>query len=291
MSADGQTITLRRYAGDFPVAAHITSEWLIQNKDHVRKAVALDLETTGLNTATDRIIEIAVRLFYYHKVTGEILRVNQPYNELQDPGVELSPRVKFVTGLDNDQLRGKQIDWERVENELAQADLVIAHNASFDRPFMERYSPSTAEKVWGCSLKQVDWERGGFPIQKLEILSLFHGFFVDAHRALGDVDALIYLLSMKDESTGESYFAELLKNARRRSSLVRAVNSSFDSKDRLRERGYSWEPFDRCWQKQMYQDEIDREVKWLETDVYGGVFGGVITEIPLNGTFRSRSKS
>ena len=39
--------------------------------------------------------------------------------------------------------------------------LVIAHNAAFDRPFLERRLPIFAEKHWACSRFDVDWKASG----------------------------------------------------------------------------------------------------------------------------------
>lgn len=286
MSADQNTVTLRRYDGVFPRPKYADEAWVNKNRDRITTAVALDVETTGLNTVSDKIIEIAVRPFRYHRDSGEILSVGNPYCALQDPGVALSAKVQQVTGLSDEMLKGQQIDWSRVEAELTPAGLLVAHNAAFDRPFLERYLPLTIDKVWACSLKQIDWEQKGFPSSRLDILSIYHGYFVQAHRALSDVDSLIYLLSMRTSANAPAYFREMLENARRPSVLILAKASPFETKDLLRERNYTWDPKARCWQKQTYKESLDGEIEWLEAAVYSGRFGGEIVEVPLSGTFR-----
>lgn len=46
---------------------------------------------------------------------------------------------------------GQRIDPEAVAAFAAGAGIVIAHNASFDRKFAERYWPLFQQKAWACS--------------------------------------------------------------------------------------------------------------------------------------------
>jgi DNA polymerase-3 subunit epsilon len=278
-SADGETVTLKRFGGRFRLAPE-------PDKDKIRRAIALDVETTGLNRKSDRIIEIGIRSFQFNRATGELVTVGPVYEGLQDPGEPLSDDIKRLTGLTDDMLRGKAIDWKAVASLLDDASLVIAHNASFDRPFIERMTKASAEKVWGCSLKQVGWRTKGFTSSKLEVLSIYHGFFTDAHRALADADALIHLLSHEDHVTRRPYFHELLATARRPLSLVIATNSPFETKDALKERGYSWDNNERVWKRHVFRDDVAAEVAWMESAVYKGDFRGRVVEIPLHDNFK-----
>ena len=117
------------------------------------------------------------------------------YSALQDPGFPISTETTEITGITDQDLKGQKIDWATVKSLLNASELVIAHNAGFDRPFIEKELGEKVPKVWGCSWMQVDWDEKGYGIKKLELLSAYHGFFTDAHRALNDVDALLNLLS------------------------------------------------------------------------------------------------
>ena len=57
MSADGETITLKKFKGHASEPSYVTPEWLAQNAALVGNGVVLDIETTGLNRAVDRIID------------------------------------------------------------------------------------------------------------------------------------------------------------------------------------------------------------------------------------------
>ncbi len=277
---------MRRYKGEFSAPAYATHEWFQSHPDAWRVGAVLDVETTGRFHASDQIIELGIRNFRFHRETGEILSRDEGYEALQDPGVPLTEEIVRITGITDEMLKGQSIDWARAQALLNQSQIVVAHNASFDRPFIEKNLALSCSKIWGCSFRQVDWTQKGFPSQKLEILAIYHGFYNDAHRALADADTLLHLLQMLDPGTETPYFGEILKNARRRSVLVLATNSPFETKDALRDRGYRWSAERKVWTRSVYFEESEAEKEWLTTHVYGGSFGGVVREIALCDTFK-----
>jgi DNA polymerase-3 subunit epsilon len=94
--------------------------------------VVFDLETTGLSPARDRICEVgAVR------VRG--LELDDSFHSLVNPGVELPAPVARLTGLHESELR-QAPGARRVVGrfrEFAGEALLVAHNAGFDRRFLE----------------------------------------------------------------------------------------------------------------------------------------------------------
>lgn len=285
-SEDGETVVLHKFKGIFKSPAYATSEWLTANIDKIGTGVAIDIETTGLDKVNDVVIELGLRSFKFNRINGDILSVKAGYSELQDPGKPLSKEVKCLTGLNDTLLKDKTIDWSNVEKFLSEADIVIAHNASFDRSFIEKHVSVSKSKVWACSLKQINWTSKGFGIHKLEVLSIYHGFFTDSHRALADVDALLYLLYTLDVETGASYLNELLFNAKRPRVRIVATNSPFELKDLLKKRNYRWNQDKKVWHKSIYKDDVSSEILWLETTVYNGDFGGKTEEIPIVDNFK-----
>ncbi|MEN0060129.1 MAG: 3'-5' exonuclease [Bdellovibrio sp.] len=286
-STDGKTVTLHRLEGcPIRIPAYATPQWLQENADALRWGVVLDVETTGLSHATDQIIEIGLRQFLFHRQSGEILALGESYNSFQDPGRPLTPEIIQLTGITDDMIQGQQIDWEKVNALLTEAQLIIAHNARFDRPFIDKKSKISTEKIWACSVKQVDWSQYGFTSSKLELLNIYHGFFTDSHRAINDVDALLYLLSLSPEDTTKPYLQELLQNARRPQVHMIASSAPFDAKDHLKGRGYSWDAINRFWNKMIFKDQASEEIKWLEEIVYCGPFAGLSRDIPLHDGFK-----
>ena len=286
MSEDGETVVLKKFKPSHVRPTYATPEWVAENQDAFRTGVAVDVETTGLNKATDRIIEVGLRTFTFNRNSGEVIDWGAGVSQLQDPGISLPHKIKSLTGLDDAVLKGHQIDWKQIDTILSAADIIIAHNASFDRPFIEKHSVVSPNKIWGCSIKQVDWEANGFPMSKLEVLCYHHGFFSDSHRALNDADVLVRLLSLPDGRTKAPYLNELLINARRPIVLMNATYSPFESKDLLRDRGYGWEPSQKCWRKAVFKEQLADELGWLEHSVYKGTFRGNYQDLPNVDNFK-----
>ncbi len=287
MAADGQSVTLKKFDGNFRIAPYSSEAWIAENQPLVGRAVGIDVETTGLQKEKCKVIELGLLTFLFSRKTGELLSVLKRYEGFEDPGAPLSAEIKRLTGITDEDVRGKKIDWNLVNQELSQADLVVAHNAQFDRGFLDGKCTSSVEALWGCSLSQVDWNAKGFNVRKLEVLSIYHGFFANAHRALHDVEAMIHLLSFPDSTNNDlPYLYELSLNASKPLVHVFAANSPFESKDVLKMRGYRWDTEKRCWHKCIPKQDQHGEISWLEGQVYGGVFRGRCEEIAPTDNFK-----
>lgn len=284
----GSSVTLKKLdLGQIARPAYATAEWLTANSDLLRVGITLDVETTGLSHSEDTIIEIGLRQFQFNKATGEILSFGKAYSSFQDPGRPLAKEITTITGITDEMVAGKSIDWLQVDSLLNEASIIIAHNAKFDRPFIEKKSKVSTQKVWACSIKQIDWFNKGYTSPKLELLNIYHGFFTDSHRAINDAEALLYLLSLPQPDSQHSYLAELLANARRTMTQVIASSAPFEAKDFLKSRGYSWDNLNRFWSKLIYKDELAAETAWLEEIVYCGTFGGITRDIALTDNFKN----
>ncbi len=95
--------------------------------------VVLDVETTGLNTRTDEIIEIGAVRFENGVEVAE-------FSELINPGRPVPDKVVELTGITSAMLRDKR-DLMTVMPEFArfcEGAVLVAHNASFDMSFFRR---------------------------------------------------------------------------------------------------------------------------------------------------------
>lgn len=231
-------------------------------------AAYLDIETTGLDPERHSIIELALVTFEYD-LDGNVHRILGTSSQLEDPGEALPPEIVALTGLTDHELAGQKICEEEVAATLADARLVIAHNAAFDRPFVERRLPLFSELPWACSIDDVGWAELGFATSKLEYLAYRHGFFYDAHRALNDCRAGVEVLRSSENGSGRPAMALLRENALRRSVRLWAEGSPFHTKDVLRQRGYRWCPEARSWWTERPEEEHEAELEWLAANVYG----------------------
>lgn len=164
--------------------------------DEVTLAI-VDTETTGLDASADEIIEIGIVRCSYSPSHGVITSIDDIYSGLEAPAKgPISDTITSITGITNADVEGRTFNDERVNELLTENDpLVIAHNAKFDRPFVENRFKDVANCRWACSIKEIDWKARGFESNKLEYLLLNSGYFYDGHRATSDCLALLWLLA------------------------------------------------------------------------------------------------
>ncbi len=237
----------------------------------LRKAVFVDVETTGLDPDRHEIIELAMAPFTYGK-TGQIFSIGEPFHQLRQPKDPISPEITAITGITDEMVAGHEFDSHAIETFIEDADLVVAHNAAFDRRFLENYSPVFEMKPWACSIQQVDWRREGFEGTRLGYLVAGAGYFYDSHRALNDCYAAIELLAMPLPHSGEPAFRQLLENARKPTWRIWATYAPFDLKDKLRERGYRWNAGGdgalRAWYIDVAEEMKEPELFFLQSEIY-----------------------
>ena len=224
----------------------------------------IDTETTGLDTENCEIIELGYQVIEFDS-SGHFYRVLCAKNFLNEPQGEISAEVTRVTGLTLKDVQGHQIPWEEVEADIAPVQLCVAHNAGFDRPILERFHDVFIQKIWGCSVAQIDWTNlADVSSKSQEFLCWKIGqFFYSAHRALDDVQALCQLLSLPISDTQQPALSFLLNAVRQSKSLVKASGAPFDIKDELRSRGYRWNVSERVWQKVIEDARLQDELAWL----------------------------
>ncbi|UVI38400.1 3'-5' exonuclease [Qipengyuania spongiae] len=234
----------------------------------LRTAAVIDVETTGLDPASDKVIELAVRRFRYD-TRGHIVEIGKSWCWREDPGVPLPDDIVRITGITDQDLLGRRIDDRVATDVIASADVVIAHNAAFDRPMVEQRLTRLPPMQWACSCREIDWAAAGFEGRSLGWLCAQAGWFYDAHRAEGDVDALIQLLR-HERTDGWPLLYELDGSSSRDSFLIAAVGSAFSTKDALRMRGYRWDPKEQVWWREVFEGDLVIEEAWLANEVYAG---------------------
>lgn len=173
----------------------------IEETDHLRAATAgeietlrlavdfviLDLETTGIGPAENRIIEIGA-------VTQQNGQVCETFHSLLAPDIPLAERITRLTGITSEMLKkapGCQSvlpDFDRFCSDLPR----VAHNAPFDASFLfaeaERAGIPLPTSPWLCTARLT---RLLLPDQEDYHLDSLTGRFgltiTDRHRSIGDV--------------------------------------------------------------------------------------------------------
>jgi DNA polymerase-3 subunit epsilon len=235
-----------------------------------RLGVILDTETTGLNHRSDEIIEIGAVAFTFNDdgAIGDIVGI---YGGLQQPSRPIPPEITRLTGITDAMVEGQLIDIQSLRTLIEPADLIIAHNAGFDRPFCEAFSKIFTGKAWACSVSEIDWSARGFEGTKLGYLVGQAGYFHEGHRAVDDCHALLEILD-REQHDGESPFTELYRASQRSRIRVFAEHSPFEMKDHLKARGYRWSDGSdgrlKSWWIEVGEEDLGDELSYLRSDIY-----------------------
>jgi DNA polymerase-3 subunit epsilon len=234
-------------------------------------AAVVDVETTGTNSDRDRIIELGICLFEYDRQNGRIYKVLGSWEWFEDPGLSIPPEITTITGITDEMVADQSIDDRAVNDLLDRVVLVIAHNAVFDRRFLERRLPAFTTKHWACSRVDIDWKAEGIRSSALEFVAYSLGFFHDGHRAASDCRATLHTLAQPLPRTGRLALQALLEKARTPTWRLWARDSAIETKDLLKSRGYAWSPGEfarpRCWYRDVSDADKAAEVTWLRANV------------------------
>ncbi|EEX94807.1 DNA polymerase III, alpha subunit [Vibrio orientalis CIP 102891 = ATCC 33934] len=163
--------------------------------------IVLDFETTGLSpNMGDRAIEIgAVKL-----IDGQVV---DTFQQLMNPGFRVSSFIEGYTGITNNMLAGAPSCAEVMSdfNDFIGNDNLVAHNASFDKRFLDAEFERINRNYRGefaCSLLVSRRLNQEAPSHKLGDLVRYMNIDNDGvfHRALADsqMTAKLWLLMLED---------------------------------------------------------------------------------------------
>lgn len=253
--------------------------FVFDDKKHFR-VIVLDTETTGIDE-DDEIIELAMLDLFFELKTRKFMAVGLLTDELREPSRmakrTLSPFIKELTGLTEEDLAGKSIDPVAVNNRLKTANVVLIHNAKFDRRMLDSFlqSDELNNVLFGCSYECIEWITGGKYLSgKQELLLMFHGALFHGHRANTDIMGLAWLIVKFD------YIGLIIENLKIKYCHVEAVKSHISTKNHLKRFGFSWGGDDyKVWHKSLpLTDFTENKKEWTET-VYGPSGSFKVTEM------------
>nr|WP_245969275.1 3'-5' exonuclease [Candidatus Rickettsia colombianensi] len=247
------------------------SYYHLPNSTPKQIGIFLDTETTGLSYEKDKILELGMVKFEYTE-DGRIYQIVDEFNQYQDPKEPIPLHITELTGITDEMVKGKHIDQEEVIQFLENVDIIIAHNAAFDRPFFDKMFPKVIAKVWGCSRADIDWKAEKIESHKLEYLAYKYNFFYEGHRAVTDCLAGLHLLAQTLPISKQPALKQLLINCNKTRFKIWAKNAPYDTKDLLKARGYRWSmhPVEhyKSWMIETCEDNLDLELRFLRSNIY-----------------------
>ena len=180
--------------------------------------VVLDVETTGLNTARDEIIEIGAVRFENGEEVAE-------FSELIDPGIPIPEKITEITGISTSMVAGKPKLQDVIGRfwEFAKDAVVVAHNAAFDTAFFRRAYRIIGKELDAPILDTLALVRNMHPEYKNHklgtVCKMLNVSLKNAHRAVHDARATALCLVKLLNELAETKGAERLDQ----------VNLAFDS--------------------------------------------------------------
>ena len=168
-----------------------------------RTFLALDFETTGLDPARDRVVEIgALRFAAAWGEGGPSFREEGALSALVDPGMPMPPAARGIHGISDEDLAGAPPFAAVAPALLALCEgaVIVAHNALFDLSFLRaELARAGLPLPRNAPLDTRNLARESFPgagSYRLGALSAMLG--IDggrAHRALDDARTCMLLLA------------------------------------------------------------------------------------------------
>ena len=251
---------------------HLPKKYNEASSEETKKGIVLDVEATGLSIGHDDVIQLALLPFDYEVTSGRIININkdQAFNGMREPRVPISEEASLITGITNEMVLNKKIDSKSVEAIIENTDLVIAHNAAYDRPMVEQHWDCFKTVSWACTFRSINWLKEGFSSAKLELLGLNYGWFYEGHDAFNDCEACLALLSETLPKRNETVFSVLREYAIKPTYLIKAIDAPYDKRTLLRRKGYRWRPADQLNGKVWWTETDDyiEEINWLNKEIY-----------------------
>ena len=169
------------------------------------RIAVVDTETSGTGPE-DRILEFALVMMERHL---HQTRIAWGHSALHDEGPPSTPEAFAIHSITDEQRRGMVVPPEMMDR-LKGADLVVAHNASFDRAMLRRTATWTNDLPWRCSVRQIKWRREN--VSFVGLCSLLDRYKIHrnfGHRALDDALGLAKVMLLRDH-TGNMFLDQLV---------------------------------------------------------------------------------
>lgn len=192
----------------------------------IENYIVFDIETTGLQPKSDRIIEIgAVKV-----EKGEIV---DTFSTLIQPEIVIQPMITGLTGIDNEMVKDAPKGDEAIPAfiEFCKDVVLMGHNVMFDYSFVKRFAVNHKLPFEHQGIDTLKIARSALPnLEKKSLEYLCNHYQIiqeQKHRALEDAKSTYLLYKKMLEEFGESQEdlflpKELVYQVKKESSITNA---------------------------------------------------------------------
>ena len=227
-----------------------------------------DSETTGLSVKSEYIIEVGAAIYDTDK--KQIMKTYS--NFILWPSRPIIPKEAYDThGIDQDMIEKWGSPPEEVFSEIFRladnCDYLVSHNGlGYDRPITEHNilrindpSKTLVKKFYGYkwidTLIDLPFTKK-FKTKELEYLAHKHDYHMKgAHRALNDVQAMLYILSCYD--------FELVRNIASTPYQTIEAKVSYEDREKAKQAGFYWNSDNKKWEKKQRKYFTDKDASQL----------------------------
>ncbi len=203
----------------------------------------VDTETSGLMPDQDQCIEVGAILF---NVPSRAILAQQSF--LLPVEENAAENINHIPPSITQLSQPWTMALEYLEALLEVAEVLVAHNAAFDRQWFGRPPLPKATKPWLCTMEDISWsqEKNLRPRPSVRDLALAYGVPVwSAHRALSDCIYIAEVFSRCED------LEILLKHGMEPRQLMRAV-VSYEDRHLARNAGFRWnDPVKGAWTRRL----------------------------------------
>ena len=237
-------------SGDSSSKSKSDQEKILTTQDLPVNILILDTETTGLDNENDTCIEVGSILF---NVNSRSVLAQQSF--LLPVATNNAEKINKIPA---EITRLSQPVYEAIEyfESLVQvSDIIVAHNAEFDKKWFGIDKLPQIEKQWICSMDDIPWpdDRQLKSRPSVRDLALAYGVPVwNAHRALTDC---IYLAEVFQRC---SDLEDLLKKALEPKALF-CAQISYEKRHLAKNAGFRWnDAIKGAWSRRMSRRDVDK---------------------------------
>jgi len=213
----------------------------------VRTLLIIDTETTGLDPQLDHCLEVGVILF---DVPSRQVLAQQSF--LLPVEANAAEAINRIPAAATNLPQPWRPALSYLQSLLDAADVLVAHNAAFDRQWFGRGHLPATDKPWLCSMEDMRWPAERLLRSRPSVRDLALAYEIPvwaAHRALTDCIYLAEVFRRCDE------LEQLVERGLEPRQLMRA-QVSYDDRHLARDAGFRWnEPVKGAWARRLSERE------------------------------------